>query len=146
MYAAPKDDHYAALGVAPSASPEEVRAAFRAAALRAHPDRASPASSDEFVRVQMAWEVLSDPAARREYDAARAAAAARAQVAVADRVAASGMERQRGDDGEVLLCWPCRCGGTYAALESELTGGGAGGAEVLVPCSTCSLHIAVEDA
>jgi hypothetical protein len=50
------EDHYEILGVKRSASAEEIRAAYRRAAKRAHPDQGG--SSDAFRRIQMAAEIL----------------------------------------------------------------------------------------
>lgn len=61
-------DHYRVLGVLPSASTEEIRAAFRRRAKEAHPDTGGDAS--EFRLVQSAWAVLRDPDSRRAYDRA----------------------------------------------------------------------------
>jgi hypothetical protein len=50
-------------------------------------------------------------------------------------------------DGQPCHTWPCRCGGAYYLLDDDVDAAGtaelAGGAEVAVPCSTCSLHIRV---
>lgn len=68
--------HYDELGVAPSASPAEIRAAYVALARRHHPDRMGAASDADrrdaaarMARVNAAWTVLSDPARRATYDA-----------------------------------------------------------------------------
>lgn len=62
-------DYYQTLGVAPTADPSAIKAAYRRQAMRHHPDRGG--SHDEMVRVQEAWEVLSDAHQRQRYDAAR---------------------------------------------------------------------------
>ena len=63
-------DYYEVLGAAPSASTAELRAAFRGAVLRHHPDRAS--SSDIATRrtsiLNRAWTELRDPLRRLHYD------------------------------------------------------------------------------
>lgn len=70
-----RKDHYHTLGVSRRASTEEIRAAYRALAKKHHPDVSkgsggSGGESDEaFTRVALAYEVLSDTAKRREYDA-----------------------------------------------------------------------------
>ncbi len=63
-------DYYAVLGVEPSASASELRAAFREAVLRHHPDVAS-ASELATRRTSMlnrAWSSLRDPLRRLHYD------------------------------------------------------------------------------
>ena len=55
------------LGVAPSSSVESIKAQFRKLVLRCHPDKV-PDKQEEFLRIQAAWETLSDVTARQEYD------------------------------------------------------------------------------
>lgn len=63
-------DHYAVLGVPRSASPEAIRRAYHRAARRLHPDMNPNGNSAEaFLRLQAAYELLSDPQKRQEYDA-----------------------------------------------------------------------------
>jgi hypothetical protein len=57
---------YEALSVASTATPAEIRAAYREASRRAHPDRGG--SHDAMVRVNLAFEVLSDAAQRYAHD------------------------------------------------------------------------------
>ena len=63
--------HYDTLGVAQDASIAEIRKAYRAAALRWHPDK-NPDDREraerKFVEVAAAYEVLSDEASRAAYD------------------------------------------------------------------------------
>lgn len=65
-------DHYGTLGVRSSATPAEIKKAFRALALKYHPDRnpGDRTAEEKFKAVAGAWKVLSDPASRGEYDAA----------------------------------------------------------------------------
>jgi len=70
--------HYEELGVAPTATLAEIRAAYVALARVHHPDRTSDrtegdraASAARMARVNAAWTVLSDPARRAAYDARR---------------------------------------------------------------------------
>ena len=60
---------YDRLGVAPFASAEEIRAAYRRIARRVHPDRGSAGNEAAMAAVNEAWRVLSDPGRRAEYDA-----------------------------------------------------------------------------
>jgi len=63
-------DHYAVLGIAPSADPDQVREAFRALARRLHPDvNKAPDAEQSFATVNEAYSVLVDPQQRAEYDA-----------------------------------------------------------------------------
>ena len=63
-------DFYSVLGLSPSASAAEVRAAYRRAALEAHPDRPG-GDGARFRSLGRAYAVLSDGARRAEYDARR---------------------------------------------------------------------------
>jgi curved DNA-binding protein CbpA len=67
-------NHYAVLGVLPSASVEEIRASYRQLAKRYHPD-VPGGSARFFARIREAYEVLCEPTQRRAYDASWQAAA-----------------------------------------------------------------------
>lgn len=59
---------YIVLGVTADASDDEIKAAYRQRALALHPDRTG-ADGAPFRELQAAYEILSDPARRRAYDA-----------------------------------------------------------------------------
>lgn len=62
-------DHYAALGLASSASLADIKKAFRQKAAQTHPDRnPSPDAAQRFRAVQEAYEVLADEEKRKTYD------------------------------------------------------------------------------
>lgn len=62
-------DHYAALGLAPSAPLADIKKAFRQKASFYHPDHnEAPDAGQRFQAVQKAYEVLSDADARQAYD------------------------------------------------------------------------------
>lgn len=63
-------DHYTVLGVHRTATTEEITKAYRRKAMRLHPDRCPDDSeaAAEFVQVQEAYAVLSDPERRERYD------------------------------------------------------------------------------
>lgn len=69
MPVATKRDYYEVLGVSRDASPEEIKRAYRQAAMKYHPDRSSgPESEERFKEAAEAYEVLSDAEKRGRYD------------------------------------------------------------------------------
>jgi curved DNA-binding protein CbpA len=71
-------DLYATLGIAPDASREDVVRAYRRLVRTTHPDvrPADPGASGRFRSLTDAYDVLSDPVRRANYDRARLAGAA----------------------------------------------------------------------
>src|ERR671922_2796160 len=63
-------DYYKVLGVPDTASDKEIRRAYRKLAKQHHPD-ANPGSEDRFKEISAAYDVLSDPDKRKEYDEVR---------------------------------------------------------------------------
>jgi curved DNA-binding protein len=62
-------DYYAALGVARSASAEDIQRAYRTLARRYHPDvNKDPGAEEKFKEISEAYDVLSDPETRKRYD------------------------------------------------------------------------------
>jgi curved DNA-binding protein CbpA len=65
-------DLYAVLGVLPDAEQEVIRAVYLALAKKYHPDSSGNADGAEKLKeINAAYEVLSDPAKRKAYDATR---------------------------------------------------------------------------
>lgn len=64
-------DYYVMLGVGKTASPDEIKRAYRALALKYHPDKnpGDAESERQFKEVASAYEVLIDPSKRAMYDA-----------------------------------------------------------------------------
>ena len=87
--------YYTKLGTKPTASPEEIRRAFRAAVKRLPPTDAS----ERWREILEAYAVLRDPIARRRYDACR-------RGRVWGRQIASRLPRLRGSPSRLrLMLW-----------------------------------------
>lgn len=125
-------DHYAALDVAPDASADEIRAAWRLRLVAFHPDRfrdddqrrRAEAMSQ---RANAAWQVLGDPVQRARYDRlrradgdGRAQGAAPAPAAPPTRrvpCPSCATRRSTEDARGVVVALTCSaCGQTFSAL------------------------------
>ncbi|KAI5920407.1 hypothetical protein F4810DRAFT_683189, partial [Camillea tinctor] len=61
---------YRILGVDPNSTPETIKKAYRKLCLRHHPDKAGQCTKahEAFIKIQNAYETLSNPQSRRVYD------------------------------------------------------------------------------
>ena len=64
----PDLNYYEVLGVEVTATSEEVKKAFKKQALYVHPDKASDAAKDAWLKLSKAYEVLSNQEKRADYD------------------------------------------------------------------------------
>jgi curved DNA-binding protein CbpA len=63
------DNLYNVLGIAPNAGEDEIKKVYRSLAMRYHPDRnQEPGADARFKAIAKAYEVLSDPVKREEYN------------------------------------------------------------------------------
>ena len=83
---------YDILGVREDAAPEQIKQAYRRAAMQSHPDRNAGREDQAratFQRVKEAYAILSDPEQRRVYDAVFAEELARLQALNGDDAASA---------------------------------------------------------
>jgi curved DNA-binding protein len=64
-------DYYEFLQISPNADAETIHRVYRFLAARFHPDNQNSGSSDMFGQLKAAYDVLSNPALRSEYDMMR---------------------------------------------------------------------------
>ena len=140
-------NYYDVLGVSDTASHEEVRAAYRVALLRTHPDKGSDAdvsgaeSRAAFLQVQEAWRVLGDPQLRYAYDERRMREEDDDDSDFVNFEATlSDMQACEGGQYE----YACRCGDAFALEQSDLPSLRAEGA-LLLQCPSCSLVLKVSE-
>ena len=64
------DDYYQVLGLSRTATPDEIKKAYRKLALQYHPDKTKgdKTAEEKFKKINQAYQVLSDPAQRQQYD------------------------------------------------------------------------------
>ena len=114
-------DYYAILGVRPSASGEEIRGAFRRMSKAYHPDlNKSPGAAERMKEINAAYDTLSDPAKRAEYDLALDRAAHSAEASSSWRESPSPPRRGANVRVGISLTWAEALHGTE--LELRLNG------------------------
>ena len=62
-------DYYEFLQISPNAEPSTIHRVYRFLAGRLHPDNPGTGDAEKFLLLKQAFDVLSDPERRAEYDA-----------------------------------------------------------------------------
>lgn len=119
-------DFYALLGVDARATAADIKAAYHRMLLKHHPDKSRSVSGMDFAQLKQAYETLSSPSARRDYDSRTEATRKQrpAQVVSLDDFS---------ENGDGVWRYPCRCGREYLIREGDLERG-----VHLVGCEGCS--------
>ena len=134
---------YETLGVAKTATPEELKHAYRRLAQREHPDKTAEqlreAATKRWQKIGEAYRTLREQALRARYDLqlSHRELWATAPPIINETVDLSATT-QSYEAGEFHFAHPCRCGGCYSVSESDL----AQDFDV-VACTGCSLFIQV---
>lgn len=134
-------DCYEVLGCTRESTPEDIKRAYHALALRFHPDKnVSVQNSIEFQCIQNAWNILRDPKLREEYDAIRKQEELDTEnVLIFARISVTELEAI--NDNEDTLVYRCRCGGLYCVQKEYLQ---EKNQSIHVPCVECTFLIVVE--
>jgi len=111
-------DYYKLLGVEKSASPEEIKKAYRKLALKYHPDRnkGNKEAEEQFKKISEAYAVLSDKEKRQQYDTVGSAG-------FQQRYSQEDIFRN-ADLGDILREFGINLGGGRTTFRSSGMGGG----------------------
>jgi molecular chaperone DnaJ len=92
-------DYYKTLGVAKTAKPAEIKAAYRKLARKYHPDanKGDSSAEERFKEISEAYSVLSDEKRRKEYDEARSMFGGSFRVPTGSRTGTGGFGFDLGD-------------------------------------------------
>lgn len=133
-------------------SPQELKAAYRSALLRHHPDKNDPINSKVSITVDdiaLAFKTLSEPKLKAEYDRWLASNHAESVGGAVYRPHHTGLETVDLDDLDFNLetgSWSrgCRCGDTsgFIVTEADLERNVEDG-ELIIGCKGCSLWLRV---
>ena len=63
-----KRDYYEILGVKKEATAEQIKKSFRELAKKTHPDKTKEDSEEEMIKINKAYEILSDEKSKEKYD------------------------------------------------------------------------------
>lgn len=133
-------NYYKVLGLPQTATFVEIKQTYRGLLLKHHPDKTTSSKSAPGIDIDLlkrAYEILSDPQSRGEYDSLRKISpdgGPRTQSTPRPaQVVSIDLWREVEDDVENTWTYPCRCGSQYVLREGDVEN------DVhLVPCEGCS--------
>ncbi|XP_076302285.1 uncharacterized protein LOC143220550 [Lasioglossum baleicum] len=134
-------NYYDILGCTKESTIEDIKCAYRALALKFHPDKnTSEFGSTKFQRVLKAWHVLSDPKLKEEYDIIQQQEELDSEdVLIYAKVSVNELETM--DSSEDTLMYHCRCGGLYCIQKEYVE---KKNQTIHVSCLECTFLIIVE--
>lgn len=100
-------NYYRRLGISLVASPDEIKRAYHREARRTHPDTSSGPVAD-FVDLREAYDVLSDPTKRAEYDQSRQEWARLNGAFICSGCATPNFVPRRPKPNERVICSHCQ--------------------------------------
>lgn len=126
-------DYYEILQVDDEATQEDIKKSYQQLILKHHPDK-NQGNIELFIKIDEAYKVLKEPAARKEYDSKRFHESDRCQMVIHDTVRKNEFIY---DNDDKVHYYVCKCGDWYI-LDEE-----ADESEYLISCNDCSLVIKV---
>ena len=128
-------DYYKLLGIEFDATSTTIKQKYHQLSLQHHPDKCGGEQTSDFVKINTAYKILSDPSLKQQYDFQYVAYTNKSSVMVHDELQIHDLE----PDGDVCTA-TCRCGGTFQVFNETLK---SLDVPVFVNCDTCSLCISV---
>ncbi|KAL7301038.1 hypothetical protein TKK_0006310 [Trichogramma kaykai] len=130
---------YDILGCPQDSSTEKLKEAYHSLILKHHPDKNSDTDTSTFHNIQRAWDILSNPEQRKEYDIKIAQADFDSEcVLIFAKI--NSKELEPTEDSEILS-YPCRCGSNYQVHIDDLL---EKNCVLHIPCEDCTFVIIVD--
>jgi curved DNA-binding protein CbpA len=129
--------HYDVLEVPANSTFETIKASYQTKARKLHPDKNHGVESEEFLRLQAAWECLRTVENRKEYDASLKQQ--ETQFSKSQPVPLDEWELvEEEESGDLCFVYACRCGEDLWLPQAALMAKEIG-EKIHVTCDGCSL-------
>ncbi|CAL4131105.1 unnamed protein product [Meganyctiphanes norvegica] len=127
---------YDILEIGVDASDSEIRSQYQRLARTIHPDKSSAVDNHEkFIQISEAYQVLSDPQKRKEYDDNQRREKLYQEWVISEELLLEELDYEEQDG---IYIHTCRCGGQYILAVEEVDV-----PEIVVICDNCSLALLV---